>query len=195
MKPRRGNTYLRNPIFQAGKKLVIWDQFTDADTTALSAHTIAPVRKLAISWTAEAGYTISSNAAIHASGSNFATLQISKANCILQVMISPISGGLYADLVGRFTDTNNYWRFGLIATAGGTITITERTSSTNTARASAAGVGLSGLLKAVLNGDSLSMSLAGGTPISYNSAQHNSVTKHGFRVSASVSADDFKVHR
>ena len=146
------------------------------------------------SWTAEAAYTIQSNQASHASGSGFAILQVSKASCILEMVVSALSGGLYADLVGRYTDTGNYWRFNLTAVAGGTINIIERTASVNTTRASAAGVGLSGLLQAMLAGDNLTASLAGGVPLTYNSAVHNTVTKHEFRVAAGVTADNFKVY-
>lgn len=90
--------------------LLISDAFTDADSTNLTAHTIAPTNVPSTSWSAQIGtWAITSNkarAATVVSSQAVATVETGYSDIVIEGNLE--TNGGWVGLVFRYVDANNY---------------------------------------------------------------------------------------
>lgn len=186
--------------------LLIDDAFTDADTTLLPAHVIAPTNTPAVSWVNDVGANaILTNRVGAWSGvvtENLSTVDAGVANGIVEALITHNAGSAREQaVIVRYLDSSNYWKIRLTATTfviqdvvAGVVTTRASTNTTNTG-------GVSYTLQVTMLGDTISATRNGLFPISYALASFNNTqTKHGIRMvtaadfsGATMAADNFKV--
>lgn len=176
---------------------LVYDTFTDANSTALSSHTpdIAPV---GASWALDAaGLAINTNRVVNTIDAfRYGVIDsgASDATITAKLTLGTIAGR-YAGFIFRYIDANNYWQAQIDA-FGDTILIAELTAGSGTIRATESVTLGAGPHDAVvtLNGTSIQVTVNGVTA-SYTSSQHQAATKHGIllRSNAAGSVDDFKV--
>lgn len=129
---------------------IVSDEFTDTDSTALDAHTIAPTNTTSTTWTEQVGdWSISGNAATVAAtagGDNFAFFEASEADVIVEAQIvAAASGIINIGVIVNYQDATNYWLVQIYRNATGTnnlLQIYEQVGGTYTERAVAASVGI-----------------------------------------------------
>lgn len=100
-----------------GPTTLIEDAFTDTDTTALSAHAIAPTNTPSTSWAnikiltsaSAANNTISSNQALLSIGQTGAVVDAGEADVTVTVDWIPQSGNNRGRLIGRYSSDGNMW--------------------------------------------------------------------------------------
>lgn len=179
-------------VYASTPVVIIEDAFTDSDATALTAHTIAPTNTPSATWTKleTAAAVIVSN---KAQPSTYGVLTCDivdsgKADCVIEADFQ--IGGTdqtnnLISIVFRATDNNNRWSFIMTKTG---LSISERTSSTNTTRATDAGYSYSALgsyhFKVTLAGNSITCEVSGdySATLTYSSSVRNTATKHGVRM-------------
>lgn len=195
----------------SGNVLLIYDQFTDADTTLVSAHTIGPTNVPSTSWTYKAYHAVPGTAQIDtnkvrpttAGKVELYTCDPGYANGLIEL---DFNFGVTGDEVGidfRFTDASNHW-FAEAVYSGGLLRIIERTSGTSTTRATTT-LGAGAVprstdhhLALTLNGDAISLVISGGATgtVTYSSSVRNTVTNHGFIIyegaNVNTRLDNFK---
>jgi predicted outer membrane repeat protein len=182
----------------AGPTTLILDNFNDANSTALTSHTIAPTNTPATSWSAlELTYEIQSNRAQNSGGAIASTYCDSAAADGTITSIVRRSGAVDCALAFRITDANNYWladlqaagAFKLFNKAAGSyneiattaVTFTDATDYT---------------IKVILNGTSIKVYVDDANELSTTSAVRQTETKHGLWKAGAGGAgifDDFTV--
>jgi predicted outer membrane repeat protein len=182
----------------AGPTTLILDNFTDANSTALTSHTIAPTNTPATSWSAlELTYEIQSNRAQNSGGAIASTYCDSAAADGTITSIVRRSGAVDCALAFRITDANNYWladlqaagAFKLFNKAAGSyneiattaVTFTDATDYT---------------IKVILNGTSIKAYVNDANELTTTSAVRQTETKHGLWKAGAGGAgifDDFTV--
>lgn len=188
----------------SGPTTLVYDTFTDADSTALESHTISPTNTPSTAWTTDA-FTITGNKAVNESTAVRRTARCNsgKANCTVsaKVAIAGDEGSALtarcSGLIVRYSDADNYW-WVCIHNRNNTFYIIERNATTETVQASASVTiadGVEYLISAVLNGTTITATLDGANQISYASAALNSTaTVHGLiAYLINNTFDDFKV--
>lgn len=196
-----------------GLTVLVLDEFTDADATALEDHTVAPTNTPSASWTAlVAGVLINGNKA-YGSGTpsslKESDLDVGVADCIIEADVASGAGldvYFYGLLSFRVTDSNNRWSAGLVKETG-SMTISERTSSVTTIRAEDTSYtwadNESFHFKLTLLGNDITFECSGDhvCSLSYSSAVRATVTLHGIRSltpappasTANLTFDNYKV--
>jgi hypothetical protein len=160
------------------------DTFTGSNGTHLNAHTMDE----GSGWTENSGsWAISSNAAVQATNAGaqyIATTDTGDANTRIRARVKPsAASGLHiGGLIGRFSDTSNYWRADI--TTGGTplVRLWEMNGGVQTLRASKAWTNRYQKyvdLEMTLDGNIISVTVDGGYGITYTSSFNNTATKHG----------------
>lgn len=117
-----------------------------------------------------------------AGAGRFATVDVAQADGVITLTVtSPATGDAYFGLIFRYTDTNNRWTL-FVNGASGEFTLTETTGGSSTNRDTTA-VTISAntqyIIEVTLAGNSIAATLDGANDLSYSSATHASVTKHG----------------
>lgn len=187
----------------SGLTTLVYDTFTDADATSLTAHTIAPTNTPSTSWTERVGtWTISGNKAVSTFTSNsHATCNPGVADCTItcKAQTSATNGNMAYDvgLVVRWGATTDYFLVG-INSQGDLFRISERVSDNPVSRATASvtiDAGTEYTIVVTLSGTSISATLDGANQISYASATANqTATIHGIKGRiATDTIDDFQV--
>jgi hypothetical protein len=185
----------------AGPTTLILDNFTDANGTAVTSHTIAPTNTPATTWAAgdSATCTVESNRA-SSNGIEGNILNAGVADCTLTATFIQSVGDANqsASIIVRRTNSNNYW---MIRLTNGAFQIIELNAGVASTRATAAQTttgGVAYVVQAVLLGATISATVDGGNPISYGSATLNqTTTNHGFRMvvlaGGTVTCDDYTI--
>lgn len=179
------------------------DTFTDANGTALTAHTM----DVGPGWTAGVGtLQIQSNAATPNSNNDadYVTTDGGKSDAQIDVTATPQSGSGWESspqLLFRWSDNSNFW-LAHITGAGNAFQLYERAAGVDTLRGTAAGItsGNSHAITIVLQGATITGFVNGVQKWSWTSASSNqTATGYGFRVSKSGSVvtkctwDNFQV--
>ena len=184
-----GRTF--SPTFQpssqaaGGSVLIFHDEFTDADNTALDAHTPAPVNSPNNMWTRMGTWGIYSNYAGKSGAGDwqYATYDLGISNFQFEISFS----GYYAaeadhrslGMIVRYTDTSNFWfirrfsntYFQIVEVNAGTWTVRDTLSVYLPNRTWHTFTG-------VVSGTNITAYANGTNMISYTSASHNqSATK------------------
>lgn len=191
------------PRNAVGGVVLILDQFTDADSTSLDAHTIAPTNTPATAWTEQTGnWQITGNQACVAVAAlnGLATCNPGVADCALSASVKVTAGATTsrdAGIAARYSNTSNYWTIGINATDGA-FRITERNGGTDSVRATVSltiSASAEYTIAVTLSGATISATLDGANPISYASATLNQTsTIHGIRARATTDrVDNFRV--
>ena len=190
------------PPSKKGETVLVFDQFTDTESKALSSHAIAPINTLSVSWTIENSLKIYSNQTGLLSAANgFGYFDAGISDLVISAKVKSTAtsdnNSYFVGPVGRFLNNANFFRvciqayrdlFRIYETAGG--------SSATRAQAS---VSLDAstfyTVRAVFDGQKISATLDGAYPISYDLATFNETeTKHGFFLRAATDRlDDFKI--
>lgn len=179
-----------------GANVLIYDTFTDADGTNLTAHAIAPINTPGAVWAAVdpvgSPIRVSSNRAVIGNGVPRYYLSSTVANCTVSATIRLVVAGNLGVMFRR-TDDANYWVAFVQTTQ---IVLNEITGGVTTQRAATAraySTGVDYVLSVVLAGNSISCT-CDGTTITYTSAVRNTATIHGLRGSGNGNiCDDFTV--
>ena len=187
--------------------LLIEDSFTDADSTLLTAHAIAPTNTPAVSWVNHVGANaILGNKVGAWSGvvtENLSTVDSGIANGIVEALITHNAGSARAQsVIVRFLDSSNYWKVELTTTAFRIRDVVAGVETTRVSTFFSAVGGVSYTIRVTMSGDTISATRDGLNPISYASASFNNTqTKHGIRMvtaadftGLTMAADDFKVY-
>jgi hypothetical protein len=173
------------PAGGGGPTVLILDQFTDTDATALQSHTIAPTNTPGASWGVENAlkWTIQSNRANGANGAGSAFADAGQADVTVTCDVYPDTSS-YDGIIARYSNSTNFWLLtvrsdlsefsiyefstgnGVVQRATTTVSITAGTKYT---------------LALVVSGTSLSGTINGGHQITYTSSVNQTNTKHGLR--------------
>ena len=157
-----------HPQTPSGPVTLVYDTFTDADSTALTAHT-PDIDVVGGGWSSSAGaLKILSNKAKWGTASNShetSEIQTNKSDVVISVDVN--STAQFLGILGRYVDDNNFW---LAWMSKNTMRIYERTTGTDTERAYQ-GAAAAFPYTAVFTFSGTSIELTNGTQtISYTSA-------------------------
>ena len=181
-----------------GPTVLILDEFTDADGTLLSAHTIAPTNTPGGSWVAALGsFSIDTNKARVTTNlvNSWALVESGVSDCkVSSVVRQTVGNNRDMFLVFRATDKDNC--FYLAFYNGGfdlyTITAGAFVLRASDTPAMAAATDYTMLISG--SGNTVTATLDGLYTLSYTSAHQNTATIHGINNSRVVIVfDDFKV--
>jgi hypothetical protein len=178
--------------------LLIRDEFSDVDATALTAHAIAPVNKAGVSWAQANNTTISGGKAV-VSASAFIVLSPGPASDVTMRGVLNAAGAGIHTLEPRSTNTSNEWRCGHNALTA--LSIIERNGGSNTTRATTALVQPSGsdfALRVDARGPVITVTNeTQGASLTYSDATFQQTTAtHALRLGAVGSTvDNFEVYR
>lgn len=107
---------LAGPVVQAGRAnliTLIKDEFSAADGTDLTAHTIAPINLVSAVWTTANKWKIYSNRAQQTANYGLCYLDTTRANLTVSLNWRRDSGAPAFQLRVRWQDGNNYYRIHL----------------------------------------------------------------------------------
>lgn len=190
-----GNVFNRTfqPTFSrvaaAGITTLILDEFTDANGTALTSHTIAPTNVPATSWSqvnifGTPSIQIQSNLAtlIYVTDSNsfaIANLNAGVANVVITATVTTAAIGRNEPqgVIGRYNTSSSFWTFG-VSTNLDKIQIMEQTATERASAAKTIANSASYNLTITMNGDVLTLDVDG-TSCTYTSSTNNTKTVHG----------------
>lgn len=178
-----------------GGGVLVLDNFTDTNATALSAHSIAPTNTPATSWTNDEGtLEIQSNKARPSAdtGVRSSSVNAAVADCTITVVVRRGNLG-DGGIKFRQQDSANYWIADFLSSTN-TFKLYEKNAGTYTERASTAitfTVNTDYTMQVVLSGNSIIATLNGGDTISFTSSSFASQTKHGLWVSLGSDGTDF----
>jgi hypothetical protein len=175
---------------------ILHDDFTDADSTALADHTIAPIRPGTAVWTAYASaHQITSNAARNASSAvTINAAECSQADVTILLSFRMNGSSSHGGAAFRLSDANNHWRAFCSTTA---ITIQDAVAGTVTTRASTL-ITLNALtwydLVITAIGTAITIT-QGANTLSYSSSFNQTATQHGPYTRRGMDlVDNFKVY-
>lgn len=180
----------------AGVTTYVEDTFTDTNSTALTAHT-PDTDVVGTGWEAVTNlFDIQSNkTTTNSSGDNVAVIDSGQADCTIRTTLNFDANLKYPAIMFRVTDADNMWY--AQNTVNTTFEMIERTTASNTSRASTAKTFSNSTdyaFDVVLSGDSITAHVDGGSEITYSSSVRNTVTKHGIRAyQTETTFDDFSV--
>lgn len=185
---------------RAAVTALILDQFTDADNTLLSSHTIAPTNTPATAWTNALGtWRVVSNTARKTASAgdnqNVCYCDAGVADVTIEATFAPTQtydGGI----LFNYTDINNYWMYVCSYNGGSVLRIIyERAGGSFNTRAQKSGqtqpFNATYTLKVVTSGDAVTAYLDGVIDLTYsvsNRPQKTS-TKHGLRSFGGTASD------
>jgi hypothetical protein len=180
--------------------VLIYDEFTDANGTAITSHTIAPTNTPATAWETLSGTVqIQGNRARCIVASNGVAVDAGIADHEIDVMMHPLdSAGSDSGILTRTQDVNNFWMLRWRHSASPAMEIFSRIGGGFTLHAStsksASVVGESYQAVVTSNGASITMAV-GSDSVTYGSASAlQTATKAGLRLtSVNAEADDFQV--
>lgn len=187
----------------AGPQTYIFDTFTESANTVLPSHS-PDIDVGGGGWSSLAGsfQVIASTDVLYppsAGAKPFAAvIDATKADCTITMDCHNISATRSLEVTIRAVDIDNQWRI-LVSPASNTVAIYERTSGTNTLRASAAITWADDYtMKVVLSGTTITVTHNGATTVSYSSAVRQTATKHGVGANNTFTTgnawcDNFKV--
>lgn len=192
--------------FAAPAGPLILDQFTDPDSTALTAHTIAPTNTPATSWAgAKVFTTAAAPTAIITSNQGHATtlhtgavLDAGVADCTLTCDWTPVVGqNNRGRLIFRYSSNGNMW-FAYMNEPGGNFELYEVVSDTPTLRGTVSYTFVDGTtyaIKVTLSGNNIELFVDNVSQITYTSATFNTATKYGLAINSGHSGyfDNFTV--
>lgn len=168
-------------IYHGGVAVLLKDDFTDSNGTALSAHAM----NIGAGWTVLQGtFTIQGNKAVGGSAGtqNLAVADALAANVTVSGIGNTPGGGQRMGLLTRVADVNNFWEL-YFDTATGTIYLVEVVAGVATARASAAQAyspNTDFALQVSVAGTRISGTVNGGNAITFASMSTGlTATKHG----------------
>lgn len=169
----------------AGDPTLVFDQFTDANFTNLTAHAIAPTNTISATWTTLLGVIlIQSNTAGRWGGAHPDACVYESSRSDVTITQTHRHGANYTHnhAILRCTDANNFWHV-MTQSGDNYWRIVERNANVDTTRASAAKT-ISTLtnyaISVTASGTTISATIDGGTSISYALATFNqTATKHG----------------
>lgn len=187
----------------------VYDTFTGANGTALTAHTpdIAPV---GAAWD-NANVEIQGNLATlkGAADRQLSSIQSNVSDCVIEANISygtatQTTSNAYAHgIVFRYVDASNYWIYSFIPRSDNMGIALWEVTTTATVRAQAIPslVCVPGTVysfKVTINGTGITGTINGVNQLTYTSAQHQTATKHGFKLGyinsgTNATCDNFKV--
>jgi hypothetical protein len=168
-----------------GPTVLILDQFTDANGTALPSHAIAPTNVPGTSWSVDHSnyWDIQSDEAdsTAASAGSFgpAWCDAGQADVTIACDLESVTADNYG-IVGRLQDASNYW-LGMVHSGDGTVRLYEVSAGTLVLRSSYA-LTVTGkqTIQLVLSGTSLTLSVQGQSgSAGYTSSDFETNTKHG----------------
>lgn len=170
--------------------VIVWDTFTDANGTLLTAHT--PDCSPAAWQTVSGNLMINGNRCSGATG--LSVIPVERADFALAASVRGVSGSV--SLIARYGDSLNYWK--LIAKfAVNAIELWEQTASVWALRGSASAPindGADHILGAIFNGQAIRFWVDSVAPIVCYSASLQSETRVGLSSDAAANAlDNFKV--
>jgi hypothetical protein len=182
----------------AGVTTLISDTFTDANTTALASHTIAPTNTVAASWSASvATFTIQSNAAVVATVTSSEAIVLAnstKSDLVLTCIVStPATKGM--GVIFRYTDSTHYW-LAQIDETGDAFQLYENSAGFNLRASASVAIDASVAYTIVVttSGTSIACTLNGANPVDFSSSANQAATIVGLRGSGvGCAADDFQV--
>lgn len=175
--------------------VTVYDTFTDADSTALTAHT--PNKAPAgAAWAHVAGaFQITSNRAAWVSntgGYALAAIESGKADCVVSGIIKRTATG-YCGIAFRVVDTQNY----LIASIGGGQWSVIRRFQNNAAivaqTAFSQGNNIDYAVQVTLSGTSIIAVIDGTTTVNTTYTNLTTATKHGLYAEVASNFDNFQV--
>ena len=184
--------------------VLILDQFTDADGTALTAHTISPINVPGNAWVNDPGsgsgvwkINASNNAVVTGLGGStntWVTTETSEPNATVSVVVT-LSAALQGNPIVRYTNSNNAW---FVAAQATVFELYEVSGGTYTVRASTPVTLANGTpytVKIQASATTMIGKIVGIAEITYGSASSNqNATKHGMMANnASVVMDAFTV--
>jgi len=190
------------PPSKKGETILVFDQFTDTESLALSSHSIAPINSLSVSWTIENQLKIYSNqTGLLNAAYGFGYFNAGISDLVISGKFKSTTTGsnnsYQIGVIGRFVDNLNYWKV-CIHAYNDKFRIYEVVAGSGSTRAEALipiDPATFYTIRAVFNGQTISATLDNTYPLSYGSATFNlSETKHGFYLRAAADRlDDFKI--
>jgi hypothetical protein len=186
---------------------LIFDQMTDADHTALPAHTIAPTNFPGTHWTDQnAGFEINNNKAnptgvYNLAPNAIATVDAGQADVTVSVDVVMVdTNNTDSGVVCRYVDNNNFW-IATLSLTGQTFSIYQRLAGAFVLRAQVAKVVTPGTTYNVsmqVAANVLTATVDGGSTINFTSSDFSSSTVHGIRTANDLSVstntfDNFKI--
>ena len=173
-----------------GITTLIYDTFTDTDTTVINSHTIAPTNTPSASWSATIALyetppniTIVSNQATIIPGAGAtgggSVANAGTANVVITAVVTTFSGAGYGfnGLIGRYNNASSYWAFDCVPGTN-TIRILENGSTTRASASKVIAVNTAYNFTVTMNGNDLTLDVDG-TSCNYTSASNNDKTSHG----------------
>jgi hypothetical protein len=175
---------------------LLFDTFTDANGTALPAHTM----DVGGTWSVDVAgtYTVQGNRAnfVNSTGGNLAWADAGQADVTLTAVVNISSA--YGGVVLRFSDANNYWLV-FLDNPDGAFQLYEKNAGSFTQRASlntTISTNTDHTLSVTAGAATITATLDGASQISYGSATDNqTATKCGLydQGSSGCQWDNFKV--
>ena len=175
--------------YVVGPTTLVYDTFTDSDSTALTAHTpdIDVVGGGWVAYVSTICQVLGNKAGRTAAARSVSAINAGVANTLLTCDVSAINQG---GIVCRLSDNANYWLFycqdsNLYEVVAGAFTV----------RANVSTVGVPVAMKVVSTGASISINYNNAAAATYASATHNqTATRYGIFVDSSTQRfDNFTV--
>jgi len=186
----RGYTPMAGSGGGAASPVLILDQFTGTDSTALSAHTIAPTNTPAASWLAVSGVgeciILSNRASGGLAGGDFANvLNAGVANVTITFDFRVPTGQDYLEAWCRYLDIDNMLIFRIFVSIDTLVIYRKEAGAFNELVNVPCAMNLDTTYTAsiTLNGTALSLTVNGVTADTTSSFQQTQ-TKHGFHINS-----------
>lgn len=175
--------------------VLILDNFTDTNGTALESHTIAPTNTPAATWSVLIGaagqLTISSNRVVSsgAAGNYTDVCDSGASDCTIKATVQCVGATAEAGIAFRVQDASNFWYATGYAGDGHSYLYKVSAGSTTNPTSSAGSMGVtSGVdftLEVDLSGSSITVKVNGTTAYTFTDSSFSTATKHGLRSNSS----------
>ena len=195
-------------VAAAGSAYIIHDEFTDTDSTNLTAHTISPVSS-GLSWSTLAGSgcrIISNQAEGITSDNTHAGIECSVADVIIEGDITVQAGtNRYSHLIFRWVDSSNYWGVRIADRGSALVYAADMYKVVAGSKTFYFGAAIDidaasspYAIKAVCSGTNIEMFIDGVSQVSTSQSDHQTATIHGINSERAYASgggliDNFKI--